>query len=784
MKIKNKKRFLWIFWMVVIAPPVLLFALLLSIGFGAFGKLPTFEELENPKSKISSEIISEDGVVIGSYFIENRSFVDYKDLSPHLVAALVATEDERFHSHSGIDFISLARVGFKTLLMGQKQGGGSTLSQQVAKNLYPRNTTIYSNSIARNAAVVLAKMKEWITAVMLERNYTKEEIIVMYFNVVEYGSNAFGIKSAAQTFFSKAPIDLTVEEAAVLVGVVNAPTRFSPIRNYDRSLTRRNTVLDRLENSGYIKKTTLDSIKQIPINLSYKPISHNEGLATYFRSMLSQYIKASEPNRKNYLTDWDYNVALNKWKNDPLYGWCNKNTKADGSNYDVYRDGIKIYTTINSKMQQYAEEAVEENMSQTIQPRFDRQIKSYKSVFVNLTSEEKEAIIKRSIRQSERYRVLKNDGLSAEQIDENFKKKVDMTLFSYSNQRGIDTLMSPIDSITYSKGFLRTGFVAIEPSSGYVKAYVGGTNHRFFQYDMASQGKRQPGSTFKPFIYTFAIDQLGFTPCDLVPNLPVTVDGWSPKEAGDVEQIGELRPLWWGLAKSRNNYSAWIMKQANQPKAVAEFINRLGISGYIEPVAPLCLGSADVSLFEMVSAYTNYVNNGVHIEPMFVTRIEDRHGNILATFTPQSNEVISSQSAYTMLNMLQKVVNAGTAARLRFMYKFTGEMGGKTGTSNNNSDSWFIGVTPKIVAGTWIGGEDRSTRFISGGEGSVVALPTYALFMEKVYNDKSLGISESDKFVRPIGATTIDCPADVDEQYDNYSQQNNQSSQELDQFFD
>ncbi|MEG1935062.1 MAG: penicillin-binding transpeptidase domain-containing protein, partial [Rikenellaceae bacterium] len=580
---------------------------------------------------------------------------------------------------------------------------------------------------------------------------------------VAYGSNAFGIKSAAQTFFGKRPIDLTVEEAAMLVGVVNAPTRFSPVRNPDNALKRRNTVIDRMYSSGYINREQLDSIIIKPINLNYNPISHDEGLGTYFRSMLSQYMTASEPKRKNFYNDWDFNTAQNLWNNDPLYGWCTKNRKADGTTYNLYRDGLKIYTTINSKMQRYAEEAVNENMSESVQPRFSSQVKRTGSLFFNLTNEEKNQIINRAVRQSDRYRIMKNDGVTESEIIASFKKPTDMNIFAYNKNRGIDTIMSPMDSILYAKGFLRAGFVAIEPSSGYVKAYVGGVNHRFFKYDMASQGKRQAGSTFKPFVYTFAIDQLGLSPCQMVPNSPVTVDGWSPKEAGNVEQIGEMRPLWWGLAMSRNNFSAWIMKQANQPKAVAEFINRLGIGSYIDPVAPLCLGSADVSLFEMVGAYTNFVNNGVHIEPIFVTRIEDKHGNLLATFSPRSSDAISSQSAYTMLSMLQKVVNSGTAGRLRRTYQFTGEMGGKTGTSNKNADSWFIGITPKIVAGSWIGGEDRSTHFLSGGEGSVVSLPSFGRFMKKVYADPSLGITEKDAFIRPVGAMSIDCSATTDD---------------------
>lgn len=756
-EIKNKKRFLWIFWGIIVTPVAAMLILLLCVWGGAFGELPTFEELENPKSNISTEIISEDGVQLGSFFIENRSFVDYKDLSPNLVAALVATEDSRFYSHSGIDFKGLFRVAIKTILLGQAQGGGSTISQQLAKNLYPRDTTVYRSSIARNSKLVIAKLKEWITAVMLEHNYTKEEILVMYLNVVGYGSNAFGIKSASQTFFGKLPKDLTVEEAAMLVGVVNAPTRYSPIRNPENALRRRNTVINRMAANSFITQEQADSLSRIPITLNYQPISHDEGTATYFRTMVRLYMTASEPQRTPYITEWDYQQLLDKWNNDPLYGWCNKNLKADGTKYNLYRDGLRIYTTLNSKMQEYAEQAVYENLAKSVQPRFDREKKARGTIFSNITKEEEQAIILRSMKQTERYRVLKNEGLSEDRILANFRTPTEMTVFTYANKNGKDTVMTPYDSILYAKSFLRSGLVAVEPSSGYIKAYVGGVNYKFFMYDMASQGRRQAGSTFKPFIYTFAIDQLGLSPCTQVPNSPVTVDGWSPKEAGKVEQIGELRPLWWGLAMSRNNFSAWIMKQANQPTAVADLVHRLGIKSFVDPTPAMCLGTADVTLLEMVSAYSNFVNMGVHIEPIFVTRIEDRHGNILATFAPQSYDAISQQSAFDMLGMLQNVVNKGTAGRLRWSYQFVGELGGKTGTTDNNSDAWFIGIAPKIVVGTWVGGEDRSIHLSSAGEGSVVALPTFGLFMQKVYADPAIGVSEKDVFVKPAGVERFDC---------------------------
>lgn len=756
-KIKNKKRFLWIFWSVIILPIVSLILLLTIIAAGGFGELPTFEELENPKSNISTEIISEEGEQLGSFFIENRSFVDYGDLSPNLVAALVSTEDARFYGHSGIDYLGLVRVAFKSVLLGQNQGGGSTISQQLAKNLYPRDTVRYSSSISRNASLVVAKFKEWITATMLEYNYTKEEIIVMYLNVVEYGSNAYGIKSAAQTFFNKTPAELTVPEAALLVGVVNAPTRYSPIKNPERAKKRRNTVIERMYDNGFLSKKTRDSLQNSSITLDFRPVSHSQGTATYFRTMLRLFLTANKPEKTPYITEWDYNQLVKQWDNNPLYGWCNKNTKADGSKYNIYKDGLKIYTTINAKMQRYAEAAVVANMKEAVQPRFTAQKKARGTIFSNISKDEEKAIMRRAMKQTERYRVLKNDGISEDAIDKNFSTKTDVNLFSYTSPMGLDTVMTPYDSIMYSKSYLRSGLVAVEPSSGFLKAYVGGVDFKYFMYDMASQGKRQAGSTFKPFVYTFAIDQLGLNPCTPVPNLPVTVEGWSPKEAGKVEQVGELHPLWWGLAMSRNNYSAWIMKQAGQPAAVADFIYRMGIKSFIDPVPPLCVGTPDVSIMEMVAAYTNFVNMGVHIDPIFATRIEDRHGNILATFSAQSYDAISQQSAFDMLGLLRNVVDRGTASKLRHTYKFVGEMGGKTGTTDNNSDAWFIGITPKIVAGTWVGGEDRSINLSSRGEGGVIALPAFARFMQSVYADPTLGITEKDFFVKPVGVTRFDC---------------------------
>lgn len=755
---KNHRRISIIFWSIVATPPAVLVVMLLLIGMGAFGTLPTFEELENPKSNLATEVISADGQNIGNFFIQNRSYVDYSELSPNLVAALVATEDARFYNHSGIDFLGLLRVGVKTVVLQDKgQGGGSTISQQLAKNLYPRDT-VNSSGVAKASKLVVAKLKEWITAVMLEHNYTKEEIIAMYLNTVEYGSNAFGVKSAARTFFNKTPAELAPEEAAMLVGVVNAPTRYSPRRNPARAIERRNTVIGRMATAGYISKSASRELSAKPIELDFHPLSHNDGTGTYFREMLRLYMTSTEPTRRQFINDWDYDQEMKRWQNDPLYGWCNKNNKADGTPYSLYKDGLKVYTTIDSRMQRYAEEAVLEHMSKTIQPQFNKQRDNYKSIFFNIPKNEIEGIMTRAILQSDRGRTLRNEGMSNDKIMEHFTKPVQMSVFSYSGDR--DTTLSPRDSILYSKSLLRAGFVAMHPNTGYVKAYVGGTNFRNFKYDMARQGRRQVGSTIKPFIYTYAFDMLGYNPCTLVPNLPVTIETpqgpWSPKEAGNPPQEGELHPLYWGLANSRNNYSAWIMKQSS-PQAVADMIHKIGISSSIDPVYAMCLGTPEVSVFEMVGAFSTFANRGVHTDPFFVTRIEDKQGNVLASFSPQTHDAINEQTAYTMLDMLKRVVNSGTGGRLRYQFNMMGEVGGKTGTTNNSADAWFMGVTPQVVAGTWVGGEDPATHLVSGSDGSRVALPIFGIFMNKVYADKSLGISAEDRFMEPIGVVKYDC---------------------------
>ncbi len=737
-----------IFWILLAAPFVLLLILLGMTALGAFGKLPTFEELENPRSNLATEILSEDGKMLGTFYVENRTFVDYTDLTPDIVEALVATEDVRFYGHSGIDFISLARVAFRTVGLGQSQGGGSTITQQLAKNLFNRKGWIGTD-----------KLKEWITAIKLEYNYTKEEIIAMYLNTVFYGSNAYGIKSAAHTFFGKTPNELNIQESATLVGVVNAQTRYNPVSNPENSLRRRNTVMRRMMQNRYITRAQYDSLAALPIELDYNPVSHDEGSGTYFREMLRLVMQAERPTRRQYLNDYDFQYALHRWETNPIYGWVHKNTKADGTPYNIYRDGLKIYTTVNSQMQRFAEAAVEERLKNEIQPFMERQYRTSGVIFQNQTPAQIDAIVASAMRYSDRYFAMDDAGASREQIEKAFATPVEMKLYTYRGMR--DTIISPRDSIIHFKKLMRAAFVAIEPQTGAVKAYVGGPNFRYFKYDNASQGRRQCGSTIKPFVYTFAFSQLGLDPCTPVPNLPVTIETfsepWSPKEAGNVEYDGVMHPLKWGLALSRNNYTAWIMKQAKSPEAVADFIHNLGIRSWIDPVHALALGTMDVSLMELVGAYGTFANKGVNTEPIFVARIEDRQGNLLGSFLPETTDAIGEVTAYTTLQSLQEVVSGGTAGRLRWQWGFTGEMGGKTGTSQENRDAWFVGVTPNLIAGAWVGGEDQSVHPRTAGEGSVIALPIYGEFMRRVYAASGLGISQTDRFEVPEGAVIYNC---------------------------
>ncbi len=775
-RVKWGKPIIYALWFFIFAPFIVVVTLLIFAWSGVFGRLPSFTELENPKSNLATEIYSDNGDIIGTFYIENRSYMQYDELfpldstnritldgedTPPVVAALIATEDARFRDHGGIDLPSLMRVGIKTIAMNQSQGGGSTITQQLAKNLFPREDNTKKGKLERTSKLVVTKLKEWITAFKLEYNYTKEEIVAMYLNTVFYGSNAYGIKSAAQTFFNKEPNQLNIQEAAVIVGVVNAPTYYSPISNPKNALARRNLVLSRMATAGAISKYKADSLSALPIELNYNPVSNNSGQATYFREMLRLTMTAERPERSQYRTDWDYEQAVRQYDENPIYGWCHKNKKADGTNYDIYRDGLKIYTTINADMQSYAEESMQKQMQSVVQPKMDTQYKNSGILFNGASKKEIDQIMNNAIRYSDRYYQMSNAGFTNEEILASFDKKQRLKVFTYKGER--DTLMTPRDSILHHKRIMRAGFVAINPTNGNIKAYVGGTNFKYFKYDMAKQGKRQIGSTIKPFIYTFAVDQLGFSPCTKVPNLPVTIEtangvAWSPKEAGKVEYDGYPNPLAWGLARSRNNYSAWIMKQAKQPAAVADFIHNLGIKSYIDPVPALCLGTAESNPFEMVGAYSTFANNGVYTEPIFVTRIEDRQGNIISTFIPKSQDAVSDVTAYTMLTMLKGVVSGGTANRLVWGYDMQGvDVGGKTGTSQKNRDAWFMGVTPNIVAGAWVGGEDQFVHLWYGGTGGEIALPIVGGFLDKVYDNPSLGISRSDKFTRPATAEDFDC---------------------------
>ena len=773
MKDETKKKITKWFWILVTVPFAALLLLLLVVWL--FAKIPSFEELENPDSKLATQVIAEDGETLTTFHIENRTFVTYEDLSEHLVHATVATEDARFYRHSGIDFKGLARVLFKTLLMNRSnQGGGSTITQQLAKTLYPRKELNSKIPGWNKVQMVWIKLKEWITAVKLEREYTKEEILYMYLNSIFFGSNAYGIKAASETFFDKAPADLTVEESATLVGMVNKPTRYNPVLNPEKSLARRNFVISQMEKAGYLTKAQRDSIQQIPIELSYQMQDHNSGYGPYFRDMLRRVMNAKKPRRSDYQFREDFSADSLLWATDDLYGWLNKNTKADGTPYNLDKDGLKIYTTINYRMQRYAEEAVAEHLGTELQTAFDNELKYKRNApFSNDVDKETADLLMAQARKwSDRYRLSKKAGMSESEIMKSFDVPVPMKVFKWNGkkpsgkERGfveIDTVMTPNDSIRYYKGILRAAFMAIEPSSGHVKAYVGGPNYRFFKYDNCRQGKRQIGSTVKPFLYTLAM-QGGMAPCTQVVNMYqsfINVDGsvWTPRSTDKSDWIGRTVTLQWGLSQSSNNISAYLMKQFG-PDALVQMMRQMGIYSFLDPVNSLCVGAADISVYEMVAAYNTFPSKGVYVTPMFVTRIEDNQGNLLSEFTNKKREAISDQTAYLMATMMQGVVNGGTASRLRARYGLTGQIAGKTGTTNDNSDGWFIGYTPTITAGAWVGCEDRQVHFNSTalGQGSNAALPIWALWMKKVLKDGRLGVSESDRFIAPAEMTVSgDC---------------------------
>ena len=746
----TRKKIVKGFWMLLCLPFALLFFMLLLVWM--FADIPSFEELENPDSKLATQVIAQDGEILTTFHIENRTFVSYEELSPHLVHAAIATEDARFYQHSGIDFVGLGRVFFKTLLLhNTSQGGGSTITQQLAKTLYPRADVSSKVPGWSKVRMVWIKLKEWITAVKLERDYTKEEIIDMYLNSIFFGSSAYGIRSASETFFAKLPIDLTVEESALLVGMVNKPTRYNPVINPEKSLARRNFVIGQMCKEGYITKAERDSIQQIPISLSYQVQDHNAGLAPYFRDMLRRTMNARKPRRGDYLNREDFSRDSLLWATDDLYGWLNKNAKPDGTPYNLDRDGLRIYTTINFKMQKYAEEAVAEHLGKDLQKSFqgDLKYKRNKPFSNDVDSETIDRVMRQARRWSDRYRLQKKDGVSETEILKGFSQPTQMRVFAWNKKGYIDTTMTPDDSIRYYKSILRAAFMAIEPSTGHIKAYVGGPNYRYFKYDNVRQGARQVGSTIKPFLYTLAMQE-GLSPCHKVVNVPqsfiVGEDTWTPRSTDKAEWIGKTVTLKWGLTHSSNNISAYLMKQFG-PEAMVQMMRKMGISSHVDAmskykVIAVVYGS-DSSEWEVSCRGGEFV----------ASRIEDSQGNVLSEFTNVKREAISDQTAFLMVNLMQGVVNQGTAGRLRSRYQLKGEIAGKTGTTNDNADGWFIGYTPTLTAGVWVGAEDRQVHFqsLALGSGSNMALPIWGIFMKKVLADGTLGISENDRFMEPAG---------------------------------
>ena len=742
---------LWIFLAVIVLAIVIVFV---SISKGWIGYMPPVEELENPSYKFATEIFSEDEKVLGtsSYSKENRVYTAYKDLSPSIINALIATEDVRFVEHSGIDAKALFRAFVKRGLMFQKNaGGGSTLSQQLAKQLFTEN-------VARNTLQRLfQKPIEWVIAVKLERYYTKEEILSMYLNKFDFLNNAVGIKTAAYTYFGCEPKDLKIEEAATLVGMCKNPSLYNPVRFNERSRGRRNVVLEQMRKAGYITDAECDSLQALPLKLTYNRVDHKEGLATYFREYLRGVMTAPKPVRSDY-RGWQmqkfYEDSI-AWETNPLYGWCAKNKKKDGTNYNIYTDGLKIYTTINSRMQQYAEDAVKEHLGDYLQPIFFKEKEGSKNAPYARSLPEKrvEELLTKAMKQTERYRLMKEAGASEQQIRKAFDTPEEMTVFSWKGDK--DTIMTPMDSIRYYKSFLRTGFMSMDPANGHVKAYVGGPNYVYFQYDMAMVGRRQVGSTIKPYLYTLAMEN-GFSPCDQARHVEQTLidengTPWTPRNAND-KRYGEMVTLKWGLANSDNWISAYLMGKLN-PYDLVRLIHSFGVRNKaIDPVVSLCLGPCEISVGEMVSAYTAFANKGIRVAPLFVTRIEDSDGNVISTFAPQMEEVISASSTYKMLVMLRAVINEGTGGRVR-RYGITADMGGKTGTTNDNSDAWFMGFTPSLVSGCWVGGDERDIHFgrMTYGQGAAAALPIWAMYMKKVYDDPTLGYDQQERFKLPEG---------------------------------
>lgn len=766
-KLKNTghmKHILITLWCFVLFIFFCIALFIFSIAKGWFGELPPVSELENPINKYASRVFTSDKQLLGtwSYASENRVMVTYDSLPQNLVNALVATEDERFFEHSGVDLRALVRAVVKRGFMHQKSaGGGSTITQQLAKQLY--------SEVARDARKrLMQKPIEWYVAVQLERFYTKEEIMTMYLNYFDFLNNAVGIKNAAKTYFGHNRVqDLTLTECATLVGMCKNPSLYNPRRFLERSRSRRNVVLAQMYKSGYLTKEEMIAAQKEPLDISHFHVQdHKEGMAPYFREYLRRILMAKKPDRDNYAS-WQYQQYYDDslaWENDPLYGWCNKNVRKDGSHYNIYTDGLKIYTTLDSRMQEFAEKCVADHVSGYLQKAFDDEQKGNPTApFWDLSNDKIDQILHRAMRQSERYRAMKQAGCSAEEIEKAFNTKVPMMLYGKEDE----VEMTPLDSIRYYKHFLRTAMMAMDPHNGHVKAYVGGLNYKYFQYDnVLGGGRRQIGSTMKPFLYTLAMEN-GFTPCDVAPNVQLTYGSgpyaWTPRN-GSKSRYGEMVTLKWGLSQSNNWIAAYVMSQLN-PNALIDLIHLFGITTLnIHPSLPICLGPCDVSVGEMVSAYTAFANNGVRFSPLLVTHIEDADGNVIDTFTPRMNEVMSQESCFKMIDMLRAVINYGTGASLRSSrYNITADMIGKTGTTNSNADGWFMGVVPNLVVGCWVGGEDRDIHFrsMAYGQGARAALPAVGNFLNKVFATPEFGIAQTDTFAIPNNFQF--CSSDLDD---------------------
>ena len=750
------KKMIRALWTINFCGVALVMLIGVMIYHGYIGYMPPVEGLLNPEDRFASRLFTSDGVEMGRFYQSrnNRVYADYSEISPNVINALIATEDERFMQHSGIDIMALSRVLFKTILLRQKNaGGGSTITQQLAKQLYsPESDGLMDRFIQ--------KPVEWAIAVKLERYYTKEEIIKMYLNQFDFLNNAVGIKTAAHVYFNTTPDSLKIEQAAMLVGMAKNPSLYNPVRadRKDAAVGRRNVVLQQMLKADLITEAECDSLCALPLDVKFTKVDHKDGIAPYFREAVRLMMQAKEPRRGDY-PDWDQQRFVDdsiQWATNPLYGWVEKNPKPDGTKYNIYTDGLRIYTSIDSRMQKYAEEAVIDHLKNTLQPQFDREKGSrgpYTTNSAELGQLTPRKLIDRAIRQSERYRVLKNAGMSDAEIMEEFDKPVDMTVFSYDGGQ-VQKTMSPRDSVVYQKMFLRAGFMSMDPLTGQVKAYVGWPNFHFFQYDMAGVGRRQIGSTVKPFLYTYAFEE-GFTPCDMFLNAQPSItlptgEVWAPRNTGHA-RIGEMVDLYWALTNSNNWISARLMSELS-PSTLARTMHTFGITNHLDPVVSLCLGPCDVSVREMVTAYTAFSNKGLRVDPIYVTKITDNNGNVISEFTPQYTEVMSQEAYFKMVNILQNVINSGTGSRLRRApYNITAVMGGKTGTTNYNADGWFMGFTPNLVSGVWVGGDERYIHFnrMAQGQGAAMALPIYGLYMKKVYADKSLPYSQTLQFPEP-----------------------------------